>query len=142
MATIYDGNTQESIEKIGSLLKSSIKAPEWTRFVKTSSGKQRTPENPDWYYIRAAAVLVTIYKRGPIGVSKLRVKYGSKENRGHAPERFKRASGKIIRTVLQQLDKAGFTEYKKDTIHKGRIITPKGRSLVDKNTVLKENGKI
>jgi small subunit ribosomal protein S19e len=136
MATIYDGNIQESIDKIGITLKSSIKAPEWTRFVKTSSGKQRTPENPDWYYVRAAALLVTIYKRGPIGVSKLRTKYGSKQNRGHAPSRFQRASGKIIRSCLQQLDKAGLTQYKKDGIMKGRIITPKGKSLVDKNTVV------
>ncbi|MBS3167799.1 30S ribosomal protein S19e [Candidatus Woesearchaeota archaeon] len=139
MVTIYDGDIQKSIEKLSSSLKSSIKVPEWAKFVKTSSGKQRLPENPDWYYIRAASILITVYKRGPIGVSKLRMKYGTKKDRGHKPEKFVRASGKIIRDILQQLDKADLTIYKKDGIHKGRIIAPKGRSLVDKNAVIIKN---
>src|SRR3989338_511174 len=124
MVTIYDGDIQKSIEKLSSSLKSSIKVPEWAKFVKTSSGKQRLPENPDWYYIRAASILITVYKRGPIEVSKLRMKYGTKKDRGHKPEKFVRASGKIIRDILQQLDKADLTIYKKDGIHKGRIIAP------------------
>lgn len=135
MATIYDADIQKSIENIASSLKTIIKAPDWTQFVKTSSGKERPPQNPDWYYSRAASVLVTIYRRNPIGVSKLRTKYGSKKSRGHSPERFVRASGKIIRTILQQLDKAQLTTFKKEGVHKGRIITPKGRSFVDKNII-------
>lgn len=139
MATIYDADTQKTIEKLGDTLKSIISAPEWAIYVKTSSGKERPPADPNWYYIRASAILITIYKRGPIGVSKLRVKYGSKQSRGHKPEKFRRASGKIIRSILQSLDKAGLTELKKDSLYKGRIITNKGRSLVDKNSVIIKN---
>lgn len=139
MATIYDADIQKSIEKIAAGLKPVIKIPEWAKYVKTSSGKERPPEDPEWYYQRAASMLVKIYKKGPIGVSKLRVKYGTKKNRGHSPERFVRASGKIIRNILQQLDKAEFTSFKKEGVHKGRIITPKGKSLVDKNAVIIKN---
>ena len=139
MASIYDGDIRKSIEKIGLSLKPIIKAPEWTKFVKTGFAKARIPDDQDWYYARAAAILVTIYKRGPMGVSKLRTKYGSKQNRGHKPERFQRASGKIIRTILQQLDKAELTKYQKEGVHKGRVIAPKGRSIVDKNTVRIKN---
>lgn len=139
MVTIYDSDIQQSIEKLSNSLKATIKAPEWTRFVKTSAGKERPPVDPEWYYKRAAAILITIYKRGPIGTSKLRVKYGTKGRRGHNPAKFYRASGKIIRNVIQQLDKAGLTQFKKDGIHKGRIVTPKGRSLVDKNSVIIKN---
>ena len=140
MAVIYDSDIQKSIENISTKLKSLIKAPEWTKFVKTSSAKERIPDSNEWYYMRAAAILVTIYKRGPMGVSKLRTKYGSKKNRGHKPEKFKRASGKIIRTILQQLDKSELTKFKKDGVHKGRTITSKGKSLVDKNSILIKNG--
>ena len=140
MVSIYDADIQKSIEKLGDSLKSLIKVPEWTKFVKTGSAKERPPVETDWYYKRAASILITIYKRGPVGVSKLRLKYGSKKNRGHNPEKFRRASGKIIRTILQQLDKTGLTQFKKDGVHKGRIITGKGKSLVDKNAVIIKNG--
>ncbi len=139
MATIYDADIQMSIEKLSESLKPLFKAPEWTKFVKTSAGKERPPVDPDWFYKRAAALLVTIYKRGPIGVSKLRVKYGTKGRRGHNPARFYKGSGKIIRVALQSLDKSGLTQFKKEGIKKGRIVTPKGRSLIDKNAVLIKN---
>ncbi len=138
MTTIYEGDIQKSVEKISLSLKPFVKAPEWSMFVKTSSGKSRPPVNEDWFYFRAASVLITIYKKGPIGVSKLRMKYGCKKRRGHSPARFAKGSGKIIRNILQQLDKAELTSNKKDGLHKGRIITKKGKSLVDKNTVKNE----
>jgi small subunit ribosomal protein S19e len=136
MTTINDADIQKSIENISDKLKPFIKAPDWSRFVKTGPGKVRTPANADWYYMRAASMLITIYKKGPVGVSKLRTKYGNKQRRGHSPAKFALASGKIIRSILQQLDKAELTSYKKDGIHKGRIITAKGQSLVDKNSVM------
>ncbi|MBS3152808.1 40S ribosomal protein S19 [Candidatus Woesearchaeota archaeon] len=139
MATIYDADIQKSIEKLSDSLKSHIKDPEWSKFVKTGSAKARPPAELDWFYKRAASLLITIYKKGPIGVSKLRVKYGSKKRRGHNPEKFFRASGKIIRNILQQLDKASLTIYKKEGLNKGRVISPKGRSLVDKNSVIIKN---
>ena len=137
MASIYDSDVQQSIEKISTSLKSIIKAPDWTKFVKTGVSKERPPAREDWFYVRTASILVTIYKKGPIGVQKLRVKYGSKQRRGHNPAIFKIASGKIIRNAIQQLEKAELVTFKKDDIHKGRIITAKGKSLVDKNVVLK-----
>ena len=139
MAGIYDADIQQSIEKLSSSLKPIINAPEWTKFAKTSSGKERPPILEDWYHIRAAAILITIYKRGPIGTQKLRVKYGSKKRRGHKPAKFVKSSGKIIRSIMQQLEKAGLISYKKEGIHKGRIISPKGKSLVDKNAVIIKN---
>ena len=135
MVNVYDGDPHKTIAKLAESLKPVIKAPEWSAFVKTGMSKERLPENPEWYTVRAAAVLRTVYIRGPIGVEKLRNKYGSKKNRGHQPEKFFKSSGKIIRTILQQLEKAGFIEQKTIKGHKGRIITAKGRSFVDKNTV-------
>ena len=135
MTTIYEGNTQKSVEKLAIALKDKLTIPEWTKFVKTGAGKERTPSREDWYYVRAASVLRKVYLKGPIGVAKLRVKYGNKKNRGHKPEKFYRGSGKIIRSILQQLEKANLLKDKKEGVHKGRIIAPLGISLVDKNTV-------
>ena len=135
MVTIYDTDPAKSIAKISESLKSLIKAPEWALFVKTGAGKERPPVERDWFYTRAAAVLRTVYIRGPIGVQKLRVKYGSKKNRGHSPEKFYKGSGKILRDILLQLEKAELVKFQKDGVHKGRVITAKGKSLVDKSAV-------
>ena len=51
------------------------------------------------------------------------------------PETFKKAGGKIIRTILQQSDQAGFTEIVKaqkgTKIKPGRQITEKGKTFIE-----------
>lgn len=132
--TIYDVDTNELLEKAAEALKKveAVKMPKWATFVKTGPGKERPPVKGDWWYARTASILRKIYMKGPIGVSKLRSHYKSKKNRGHKPERVYRASGKITRTILQQLEKAGFIKFEEKNVHKGRIITPKGKSFLDK----------
>lgn len=134
MATIYDVDINQLIEKTGlELMKiGSIQPPEWANFVKTGVHKERPPVNQDWWYVRAAAVLRSVYILGPIGVSKLRQKYGGRQNRGYKPEIFKKGSGNILRKILQQLEKAGLIKQVEKGNRKGRIITPAGRSFLDK----------
>lgn len=137
MATIYDIPVNELIEKTAEKLKEikEIQPPEWAAYVKTGRHKERPPVNNGWWYIRTAAVLRSVYKLGPIGVSKLRIKYGGKKNRGHKPERFFKGSGNIIRKILQQLEKAGFLKQAEKARHKGRILTPAGKSFLDKISI-------
>ena len=111
MPTLYDIKPSEAIEKASELLKKDIKVPEWAHFVKTSSGKENPPDDPSWYYKRAASILRKVYVRGPIGTNKLRMLYGTKKNRGHAREQFRKGAGKIIRSILQQLEKAELLKY-------------------------------
>ena len=132
MANVYDIEATELINKTAEKLKTIINPPVWSNFVKTSPAKERLPTQRDWYYKRAGSILRTVYIKGPIGVQKLRVKYGAKKDRGHTPEEFRKGSGKIIRDILQQLEKAELIIYKKEGIHKGRIITSKGKSFLDK----------
>ncbi len=134
MVTIRDVNISKVIDKAGMALKNvkEVKMPSWGSFVKTGTSKERPPTNLDWWYIRAASILTKVYRHGPIGVSKLRTKYGGKKNRGHKPERFYKGSGSIIRKILQQLEKAGLVENKQIGVHKGKVITKKGKSFLDK----------
>ena len=134
MPTIYDVYPNELIEKAAKQLKEmpEIQPPEWATFVKTGVHKERVPADKDWWYARAAAVLRSVYRLGPIGVNKLKTKYGGKQRRGHKPSRFKKGSGNIIRKCLQQLEKAGLIKNIEKGQHKGRKITPKGISFLDK----------
>ncbi len=133
MTTIYDVNPTKLIESAAEELKekSIIKAPEFTKYAKTGSGKERAPNDINWYYKRTAAILRKIYIKGPIGTNKLRTLFGNLKHRGMKPERFRRASGKIIRTALQQLENAKLIKKGSKGTHKGRIITPEGIKLLD-----------
>ncbi len=137
MAEIFDVDPNILIEKTAERLKSvsEIKPPEWSSFVKTGMAKQRPPVRNDWWYVRAAAVLRSIYSMGPIGTNTLRRKYGGRKNRGHKPEHFYPAYGSIIRKILQQLEKAKLIQQAAKGIHKGRVLTPQGKSLIDKVAV-------
>ncbi|MEK6839373.1 MAG: 30S ribosomal protein S19e [Nanoarchaeota archaeon] len=139
MPTLYDIKPSEAIEKASELLKNDIKVPQWANFVKTSSGKENPPEDSSWYYKRAASILRKVYVRGPIGTNKLRMLYGTKKNRGHAREQFRKGAGKIIRSILQQLEKAGYIKKEKKGAHLGRVITPKGKSFMDKIVLKNES---
>jgi len=140
MVSMYDIDTNELLKSVAGALKKTenVKMPDWAQFVKTGQAKDRTPIDLDWWFFRAAAILRAVSIKGPIGVSKLRIKFGSKKDRGHKPEQFRLASGKILRLILQQLDKEGLTKFEEKGVHKGRIITPNGQSLLDKAVKLKK----
>jgi small subunit ribosomal protein S19e len=132
--TRYDVPANELILKTAAELEKipDLTPPSWSDFVKTGVHKERAPVQKNWWHIRAAAILLTIQRKGPIGVSKLRTKYGGRKNRGHQPEKFCRASGNIIRKILQQLEKAGLAEKGEKGAHKGRVITKQGAKLIGK----------
>lgn len=134
MTKINDYPIQKLVNKAAKALESEnlVKMPEWAVYVKTSSGKERPPSQENWYYLRAAAILRKVYLQGPIGVSKLRTLYGSKKRRGHQPPIFRIAGGKVIRSILQQLEKSGLIKQVEIKKKKGRVITPKGKSFLDK----------
>ena len=134
MTTMYDVDAQELIKRAAQELKKlpDVKAPAWAPFVKTGMHKERPPADSDWWYVRVASVLRTVYRLGPVGVSKLRTKYGGKKNRGVKKEHAFRGSGSILRKALQQLEKAGLVKFAEKGVHKGRIATPKGKSFLDK----------
>ncbi len=134
---VYDMNPFEFNLKLAEALKKipEISAPEWVKYVKSSSGKERPIDDPDFWYKRTASILKQIYRKGILGVNRLRTRYGSKKNRGAKPEEFRKASGKIIRTILQQTDEAGLTEkvepQKGSKQRSGRKLTEKGKKLLE-----------
>ncbi len=138
MTNVYEMNAQEFNLKLAEALKGvpEFKEPEWAQFVKSGPAKERPIEDPDFWHKRSASILRQIYKRGVLGVSKLKTKYGSKKDRGMKPEEFRKASGKIIRIILQQSDAAGFTEIEKAMVgvkskRPGRKLTKKGIEFLE-----------
>ena len=113
-----------------------FKAPEWAMFVKSGVAKQRVPQDDDFWYVRTASILRQLYVHGVVGVSRIKTRYGSRKNRGKRPDKFRKASGKIIRTILQQAEAAELVE--KVLVRQfGRRLTQKGRDFLDSITVEK-----
>jgi small subunit ribosomal protein S19e len=132
MPTAREVRADLLIERLKEELKKfdGIKPPDWAYYTKTGSHKERPPVQEDWWYIRAASLLRTLYLRGePVGVERLRTKYGGRKKRGVRPERFAKGSGHVIRLILQQLESLGLVEKVEG---RGRRISPAGISLLDK----------
>ena len=136
--SVKDAEPSSAIKRLAEELKKKggIKPPEWSKFVKTGVSAERPPQQLDWWYLRGAAILRKIYLNGPLGVQRLRTVYGSKRRRGVRPAHHMKAGGKIIRLMLQQLEKEGLVT-KVDKPRKGRVITAKGQSAVDRASTWK-----
>jgi len=129
---VYDTNPQEYNKKLAEALKNMPEfiQPEWSLYVKSGVSKERPFAERDFWHKRAASILRQIYIRGPVGVGRLRTRYGGRKVRGAKPEEFRKGAGKIIRVILQQAEKAGLI-IKAESKKRGRIMSEKGKEFLD-----------
>ena len=107
-----------------------FKAPEWIAYVKTGAHRERPTQDENFWYNRSASILRQIHKKGILGVSRLRSRYGGRKDNGMAPAHFQKSGGKIIRLILQQGEAAGLLEKAKGK-KVGRQLTSKGKQLLE-----------
>ncbi|MCK4319833.1 30S ribosomal protein S19e [Candidatus Micrarchaeota archaeon] len=130
MVRVYDVRADLLIKRVAEELKKlNIPKPDFIGRVKSGAHAERPPEDEDFWYVRCASILRQAYVNDSVGVQRLRRHYGGKKDRGRRPEKHKPAGGSTIRKAFQALEEAGLME-KAD---KGRKISPKGRSLLDKS---------
>jgi len=128
MTTVYDVPADHIIRRTAEELRKrkEIVPPAWAAFAKTGAHKEMPPEDPDWWFVRAAAVLRRVYVDGPLGVERMRSFYGGSKNRGSKPNAFRKGSGSILRKSLQQLEAAGLVIHDKT----GRRVSPAGMAFM------------
>ncbi len=127
MVSARDVDQSELVKALAAELE-MIKQPDWSLFVKTGVSRDRPPQQKNWWQLRAASVLKHVYMDGPVGTSRLKSYYGGLHRRGHKPAHFAKAGGKIIRTILKDLETAKLIE---PSGKQGRKITKEGQKLVD-----------
>lgn len=128
MSNVYDVDSQQINRSAAAALKDRIKKPDFVNYVKSGASKERSPSDPDFWFVRSASILRQIYLNGPVGTSRLRTRYGSRKSHGSRRKHHVKAGGSIIRKSLQELEKAGLVE----KTPKGRVITSAGMSFLDK----------
>lgn len=130
MTTVRDINAHQFVKAYAAHLKrtGALEVPSWVNIVKTGTSKELPPQDPDWFYTRAASIARHIYLRGGVGVGALRTVHGSRANRGNRPSHHAIGSGSVDRKALQSLEKLKVLE--KDPSG-GRRITSNGQRELD-----------
>ncbi|KAL9711028.1 Protein component of the small (40S) ribosomal subunit [Leucoagaricus gongylophorus] len=130
MPGVRDISADAFITAYASHLKRSgkIDVPIWVDIVKTGAYKELGPYDPDWFYVRAAAVARHIYLRKDVGIGALTKLHGGRNRRGNRPSHHAPCSASVQRKVCQALQKLGVLE-KSD--NGGRRITENGQRDLD-----------
>lgn len=130
MTTFYDVPPDALIERVATELE--IEAPEWAAYAKSGVSRELPPEQEDFWQVRAASLLRTVAKDGPVGIERLSSHYGGAKQGSNRyqvrPDMKTDASRNIIRTALQQLEEEGLVQTAEG---EGRRITGEGRALLD-----------
>ncbi|CAJ1016228.1 putative Ribosomal protein S19e [Leishmania utingensis] len=105
-----------------------IFVPNCTELIKSSHGRERAPQNPDWYYVRCAAVLRAIYLRPGVGYGGLSKRFGNKKNYGSRPEHTVNSSTGPLHWACKSLTKLGLVE---PGAQSGQRLTRKGHKFAD-----------
>jgi len=106
-----------------------LEIPVWVDLVKTGTFKELAPYDPDWYFVRAAAIARHIYLRKSVGVGALQKLHGGRNRRGNRPSHHHDCSGSVQRKICQSLEKIGVLEQGPDG---GRRITQDGQRDLDR----------
>jgi len=130
VTTVKDVDSAVFIKAFAEHLKrqGKFEIPKWADVVKTAVNKELAPYDPDWMYVRTAAIVRRIYIRGGVGVGAFRKIFGGQYRRGTCTNKFQPASGKIIRYILQQLEEMGLVATSPSG---GRRITTEGQRELD-----------
>uniref|UniRef100_A0A7S1G9Z5 40S ribosomal protein S19 n=1 Tax=Bicosoecida sp. CB-2014 TaxID=1486930 RepID=A0A7S1G9Z5_9STRA len=131
-ATLRDVGAAEFIATFAAFLKKQgkLELPKWVDLVKTGTGREMCPIDPDWFYTRTAAVARKVYLRPGVGLGALKRVFGGAKRLGVNRNKFKDGSGAVIRTALIQLNALGLVEVSEDG--RGRRVTRKGQQALDR----------
>ena len=128
--TVRDVSPAKFVAAYAEVLKNNDKfiVPKWADIVKTGVHRELAPYDPDWYFVRAAAIVRKIYLRPGTGVGALKKRFGGAYRRGSRPEIHRDSAAGVIRNILITLDELKITE---KTSKGGRKISRVGQQALD-----------
>lgn len=130
MVCVKDVNQSDYVVALAAFFKKQgrMACPKWTDFGKTNTGKQLSPLDTDWFYLRTAAIARQLYIKGTVGVGRFSKMYGMGINNGMRPGAYRKGNGHIARFALQELEKMKFVT----KAEKGRKLTKEGQQALDR----------
>merc|ERR1719348_148120 len=147
---MFDTPSNKLISEIATYLEQNDKLtlPKYVDIMKTSSGKENSPQQKNWYYTRTASILrkiaintesdldYSVDERKPkmhkaftqeknLTVTKLSSMYGCKKNRGCRPGKKVRSYRSLIVMILKDLEKLNYINNEKNL-----TLTNDGQSFI------------
>ncbi|KAL0229959.1 hypothetical protein PCE1_003523 [Barthelona sp. PCE] len=104
-----------------------LELPTEITYIKSAPGRELGPQDPDWFFKRAAAILRRVYIQPGIGLGGFAKYFGAKARNGHARNHGALAARGVIRRIIQNFEKAGLIEQST----KGRVLSSEGRRVCD-----------
>ena len=137
---VKDISAAQFIAAYAAYLKKSGKVtlPKDVDVIKTGVRKELAPYDPDWYYIRMAAIARRVYIRGGLGAGGLARVFGGANRKSCMPQHFEKDAQGLIRHILIQLEKNGVVETivlqhtSGSKVTAGRNISSKGKRELDR----------
>jgi small subunit ribosomal protein S19e len=130
MVSVHDVPSDKLITALAEQMKAvpGVEVPDWAHYVKTGSHAERPPANREWWFTRAASLMRKLYLHGPVGLGDLERAYGGSKALHYHPKHHRDAGGSSVRRILKQLEQADLVA----KTPKGRILSSKGRGMIDK----------
>lgn len=128
MEQVYRVKAAPLIEAIKETLKSNegITLPKDVDLIKTSHGKQYSPEDANWFYTRMASIVRYSMCKGTVSLKGLRRKYSCRKNAGARPSRYAKGSEFVIESAIEQLIKIQWLDF----ANKQDILTPSAKEIL------------
>ena len=116
------------LKAIESTLKSNkdIKLPKDHDVIKTGSGRQYSPDSPDWFYTRMAAIVRLAMRKGKVSLKGLCARFGCRKNRGVRPSGATRSSPFVNEAAIKELISIGWFDF----ANKEDILTPRAKEIL------------
>lgn len=120
MEEVYRVKAAPLIEAIKETLrgKPEVVLPENSDLIKTSHGKQYSPDDQYWFYARMASIVRTAMCKGTVSLKGLSRKHSCRKNVGVRPSKYAKGSEFVNQSAVEQLIKIGWFDFsnKKDVL--------------------------
>lgn len=128
MDSVFEVQAVPLLKAIADTLKKNpdVKLPENHDIIKTGSGRKNAPHEPDWFYVRMAAIIRQVMCKGKISLSGLSYRFGNRKNRGVRPSKFARGSKFVIASAIAQLEAIGWIQFN----NSDSILTETGKEVL------------
>lgn len=129
MERVYRVQAKPLLQAIEDTLKTieKIELPKNHDLIKTGFGKQYSPQSPDWFYARMAAIVRLMMCKGKVSRHGLAYRYGNRKNRGVRPTSFAKASDFVNLSAIKQLENIEWFNFDKKG---GDVITDAAKTIL------------
>ncbi|KAL6121819.1 hypothetical protein NUSPORA_01222 [Nucleospora cyclopteri] len=112
MTKAYRVNSHKLTAAIAGYLETQqIEMPKNHELLKTGHGKQQSPQQKNWFYLRMASIARRAMCKDRLALKTLANRYGNRKDRGVKPHKFAQASKYVIQKAIDNFKLMGWFDF-------------------------------